>query len=137
MSRREVNTMANEDVLAKKENAEVTRRQRAEEYFQPAVDISENENEVIMTFDMPGVGKDDVEITAEKNTLTVVGNVKTGHSGNAVYQETRLGNYRRQFALPDDVDADNISAQIENGVLEIKVRKPEKVKPKKIEVLCG
>lgn len=129
--------MANEDVLAKKENAEVTRRQRAEEYFQPAVDISENENEVIMTFDMPGVGKDDVEITAEKNTLTVVGNVKTGHSGNAVYQETRLGNYRRQFALPDDVDADNISAQIENGVLEIKVRKPEKVKPKKIEVLCG
>ena len=126
--------MAAEEKLAKREQSEVTRREQTTDYYLPAVDISETENEVILKYDMPGVDKDDVEITAEKDTLTVVGNVDTESIGEAVYKETRIGNYRRQFTLPEDVNADNITAEMKNGVLTVKVSKPEKVKPKKIEI---
>ena len=126
--------MATEEKLAKKEQANVVRREEKPEYYQPAVDISETSETIIMKFDMPGVEKGDVEITADKNTLIVVGNVKNEKLGNAVYQETRVGNYRREFTLPDDVDTDKISAEMNGGVLTINIPKPEKAKPKRIEI---
>ena len=125
-----------EGKLAEREQAEVTRKEKPE-YFNPAVDISENENEVTLKFDMPGVDKNDVEITADKNTLTVIGNVKREHMGEVVYQETRIGDYRRQFTLPEDIDPDKISAEMNAGVLTVKVKKPEKAKPKRIEITSG
>ena len=126
--------MAPEEKLAKRTETEVTRREERPQYFVPAVDISETENEVILKYDMPGVAKEDVDITAEKNTLSVVGHVSMESFGDVVYQETRFGNYRRQFTLPDDVDADSITAEMKDGVLTVKVNKSEKAKPKKIEI---
>jgi len=120
--------------LANKEQADLTRREERHEYYQPAVDIRETSDEVILKYDMPGVGKDNVEITAERNTLTVTGNVDREDLGEAVYRETRIGNYRREFTLSDDVDPDSITAEMKAGVLTVKVSKPEKVKPKKIEI---
>ena len=129
--------MAVEDKLAKREQADVVRREDRPEYFQPAVDISETENEVVLKYDMPGVKKEDLEITSEKRTLTVIGNVSREDLGNAVYHETRIGNYRREFTLPAEVDPDSITAEIKNGVLTVKVGKPEEEKPKKIEIKGG
>jgi HSP20 family molecular chaperone IbpA len=129
--------MAPEEKLAKRPEAEVTRREQGPEYYMPAVDISETENEVILKYDMPGVEKEQVEITAEKNTLTVIGNVSRESLGDVVYQETRIGNYRRQFTLPDDVDSDKITADMKDGLLTIKISKPEKAKPKRIEITSG
>ena len=129
--------MAPEEKLAKRPEAEVTRRDQDPEYYVPAVDISETENEVILKYDMPGVEKEKVEITAEKNTLTVIGNVNREFPGDVVYQETRVGNYRRQFTLPDDVDSDKITADMKDGLLTIKISKPEKAKPKRIEITSG
>lgn len=129
--------MTAEDKLAKREKSEITREAERHEYYQPAVDISESSEELILKYDMPGVEKENVEITAEKNTLSVIGNVDKEDFGTAVYQETRIGNYSRDFTLPDDVDTDNISAEMKNGVLTVKISKPEKAKPKRIAITSG
>lgn len=129
--------MAPENKLEKRPEAEVTRKEQGPEYYLPAVDISETENEVILKYDMPGVKKEDVEITAEKDTLTVTGNVNIETFGDVVYQETRIGNFRRQFTLPEDVDHDHIKAEMKNGVLTVTIAKPEKAKPKKIPITTG
>lgn len=129
--------MAPEDKLAKRSEAQVTRREQAPEYYQPAVDICETMNELILKYDMPGVDKKDVDITFEKNTLKVIGNVKIESLGDPVYQETRIGNYSRQFTLPDEIDTDRIKAEMNDGVLTIIIPKPEKTKPKRIEITGG
>ena len=129
--------MAPENKIEKKDESEVTRREQHPEYYLPAVDICETENEFVIKFDMPGVEKEHLEITVEKNMLTVIGHVSMESVGNIVYQETRIGNYRREFALPDDVDENSISAEMKDGLLTVKIQKPEKVKPKKIEISCS
>ena len=129
--------MASEEKLVKKEQADVLRREEKPEYYQPAVDISETSDEIVMKYDMPGVEKGDVDITAEKNTLTVTGHVKSEQPGKAVYLETRIGNYRREFTLPDDIDTNKISAEMNDGVLTIKIPKSEKAKPKRIKITSG
>lgn len=129
--------MAPENKIEKRPESEITRREQHPEVYLPAVDISETENEFILKFDMPGVEKEKVEITAEKNMLTVIGYVSMESLGDIVYRETRIGNYRREFTLPDDVNTDSISAEMKDGVLTVKVKKPEKVKPKKIEIACA
>ena len=129
--------MAPENKIEKRAEAEVARREQHPEYYLPAVDICETGDEFVIKFDMPGVEKDNLEISVEKNMLTVIGHVSMESVGNIVYQETRIGNYRREFTLPDDVDENNISAEMKDGVLTVKIQKPEKVKPKKIEIACA
>lgn len=124
-----------ESTIAKREESEVTRRgQQGVEYYTPAVDIFETSDSIILKYDMPGVDKENLEITADKNLLTVIGNVAMDDMGEAVYQETRIGSYRREFTLPDDVDTEKITAEIKAGVLTVTVGKPEKAKPKKITI---
>ena len=129
--------MAPENKIEKRDESEVMRREQHPEYYLPAVDICETENEFVIKFDMPGVEKEHLEITVEKNMLTVIGHVSMESVGNIVYQETRIGNYRREFALPDDVDENSISAEMKDGLLTVKIQKPEKAKPKKIEISCS
>ena len=126
-----------QDTLSKKEHSEVTRREDHSQYYQPAVDIKETPEEVILQFDMPGVSKDNVDLTVDKGLLTVTGKADKEETGTAVYRETRVGDYRRQFNLTKDVDPERISAEMEAGVLTVKIHKPEKVKPKKIEITSG
>ena len=125
------------DTLAKKEHADVVRREEQARYFQPAVDIGETDDEVIVQFDMPGVGKGDVDLTIDKGLLTVTGKADEEESGTAAYRETRVGDYRRQFNLTKDVDPDAITAEMEAGVLTVKIHKPEKAKPRRIEIAGG
>ena len=129
--------MTARDKLAKKEQADVVRRQEQTQYYQPAVDIRETSEEVILQFDMPGVEKGNVDLTIDKGILTVTGKADEEESGMAVYRETRVGDYRRQFNLTEDVDTDAITAEMDPGVLTVKIRKPEKVKPRKIQITSG
>ena len=125
--------MAAEDKLKKTQKAEVTRRTE-HPHFQPAVDICETAEALILTFDMPGVSKENVDITIDKGTLTIVGKAEPEQVGQAVYRETRVGDYQRQFTLTEDVDAEHITAEMNAGVLTLKIPKPEKAKPKKIQI---
>ena len=129
--------MAAEPQLAQRAQAEVTRRDQRPEFFCPAVDVSEIPDGLVLKYDMPGVSKEHVDITVEKGTLRVTGMTDPEESGTAVYRETRVGHYRREFSLADDVDADHIQADMRAGVLTIHIAKPEKAKPKRIAITNG
>lgn len=129
--------MTAQETLAKKEHAEVVRREEQTEYFKPAVDIRETPEEVILQFDMPGVEKDNVDLTVDKGMLTVTGRADREQTGTAVYRETRVGDYRRQFNLTKDVNSNAITAEMEAGVLTVRIHKPEKAKPKRIKISSG
>ena len=129
--------MTAQEAIAKKEHADVVRRKEQTEYYQPAVDIWETPEEVVIQFDMPGVAKENVDLTVDKGMLTVTGKTNEEEFGTAVYRETRIGDYRRQFNLTKDVNPDAIEAEMEAGVLTVKIHKPEKAKPRKIKIKAG
>jgi HSP20 family protein len=129
--------MAAQESLAKKEPGEVVRSEEQQQYYQPAVDIRETTDEVILQFDMPGVSKSKVDLTVDKGLLTVTGKADEEDSGTAVYRETRVGDYRRQFNLTKDVNPDGITAEMDAGVLTVKIHKPEKEEPRKIKITSG
>ena len=125
--------------IAQAQPTEVTRREKGEmerprEYFLPTVDVSETADALVLRYDMPGVKKENAEITVDNGTLTVTGRAEPEESGTIIYRETRIGDYQRQFALPEDVDAGQITAEMNAGVLTVRIRKPEQYKPKRIQI---
>lgn len=111
--------------------------QREQERFvAPRARIVETENAFVLTAEMPGVGKDGVDVSIEEDRLIVTGrrNPETAPKGRMVYRETRQANYRRAFELEGLIDADHVSAKIEHGILRVELPKAESLKPRKIEV---
>ncbi len=107
--------------------------------FTPTVNSRETEDAYFIEIDLPGVKKDDIEIDVKDNVLTVSGErkVKEEMKEENYYKiESRYGKFTRSFTLPKNVNIDKISANSENGVLEIKIPKLEEVKkePKKIAI---
>ena len=123
--------------IEKRQQADVTRAHQETRYFQPSTDVRETEEKIVIQFDMPGVGSDNVELTVEKGTLTVTGKADPEEQGTAVYRETHIGDYQRTFTLSDDVDTDGIAAEMKAGVLTVCIPKAEKAKPKRIAVSCA
>jgi HSP20 family protein len=85
---------------------------------------------------MPGVKKEDVKIKLEDGNLVIMGRIDYDETVNKKYvlQETVLGNYYRRFKISDSIDETKIDAKLENGILNIKLPKHERVKPKTIEI---
>jgi HSP20 family molecular chaperone IbpA len=108
-----------------------------ERYLSPAVDILETEEGLIITADLPGVGKDSLEIGIDKGILTIQGKAKSESCGNEIYREFQLMSYYRQFQLPDVIDQGKTSAEYANGVLTLRLFKAEAAKPRRIEVQAG
>ena len=104
--------------------------------FVPKVDIFEQGTDVILVADMPGVSEQTVDITLEKNILTINGRVDDQAVANhsLAYREYRVGDYHRTFALSDEVDRNNIEALIKNGVLHLRLPKAPEAQTKKISV---
>jgi HSP20 family molecular chaperone IbpA len=100
------------------------------------VDIFENENAITLLADMPGVAPDDVNIDVRENTLTLAGEIKPFENADEsdILIEYDIGQYYRQFTLPELVDQDKIDAQLKDGVLTLVLPKAEAAKPKKIEI---
>jgi HSP20 family molecular chaperone IbpA len=114
------------------ENREETRSN--ERYLRPAVDIIEKEDCLTIIADLPGVGKENLEIGIDKGILTIQGQVKPSVQGNEVYREFQLMNYYRQFQLPEAIDQEKVRAEFVNGVLTLRLCKAEAAKPRRIEV---
>ncbi|MCG6552321.1 MAG: Hsp20/alpha crystallin family protein [Candidatus Magnetominusculus sp. LBB02] len=126
------------DTLEKKE-AEMTEgveRTRAARVYTPAVDIIVKDKEVLVTADMPGVDDKSIDITLEKNVLTIYGKVDVGvpEKYRATYVEYGVGDYSRSFTLSEEVDRQRIEATVKNGVLKLILPMAEAAKTKKIEV---
>lgn len=88
----------------------------------PAVDIYENDSELVFIADMPGVPQNGLDVQVEKMELTMTGAVNDSYR------------YERSFKLPATVDVDKVTAGLKNGVLNIAFKKAESAKPKKIKV---
>jgi HSP20 family protein len=103
----------------------------------PAVDIFESGDDLVIRAEIPGVDKDDVDISVRNNSLTLRGERKRDqeiNDDNAYRLERSYGNFVRSFSLPRTVDSSRISAKYRNGVLDIILPKAEEAKPKKIEI---
>lgn len=96
--------------------------------FYPRVDISEDENNVYVTAEIPGVDKKDVKVTLQDNVLTIEGEKKTevkDEKKNYYRIERTYGSFCRSFVLPSEVDPDKVKAKFENGMLMIEASKKE------------
>ena len=106
----------------------------------PALDISERKDAYVVSVEVPGVKPAELDITLEDGLLTIQGERRfTQESSDQQFHrvERRYGSFRRSITLPSQVQADQIEASFDNGVLEVIVPKAEEAKPKKITVRPG
>jgi len=105
--------------------------------FYPAVDIQETENDIMMSFEIPGMEKENIKVSIENDILTISGDRNLRHEekdDNYIRTEIRSGSFCRSFSLPKGVDSRKIEASYKNGILKVKLLKAEEAKPKQIEV---
>lgn len=103
----------------------------------PQTDLSETDDAFHIRLDVPGLEKEDISINLQNNTLTVSGSrssERTEEDEEYVRVERAFGNFHRTFTLPDAVDAENIEAAYDNGVLTIDVPKTEESTRRQIEI---
>ena len=105
-------------------------------YFQPAVDIFETSNELVLVADMPGVPPDAVDVDLKGDELTIEGRVRTDeYEGlKPLHVEYGVGGFYRTFTLGESIDREGIKAQLKNGVLVLKLPKAERARARRIAV---
>jgi len=106
----------------------------------PAMDLVETDEDFVLRADLPGMTREDLAIELEDNVLTVSGERKAEHEDRQegfVRVERSFGRFSRSLTLPDGVDADGIRAEFHDGVLEVRVPKPEQRKPRKVQIGVG
>ncbi len=106
----------------------------------PAMDLAETEDHLVLRADLPGMTRDEVSIEVKDGVLTISGersaeNERTGEGFHRV--ERSFGRFSRALNLPDGVDADKVVAGFYNGVLEVKIPKPEEQKPTTVQIEAG
>lgn len=103
--------------------------------WEPPVDIKEENNRFVMFADIPGVDAKDIEVSMDNGMLTIKGERKVEADGEGLRRAERLyGTFYRRFMMPDTADAEGISAQGRNGVLQIIIPKRAQAQPKRIRI---
>ena len=108
--------------------------------FAPAVDVYEDEHQVTLKIEVPGIDEKDIDVRVEGNTLTVHGErkiEKEEKEENYRRVERQYGSFTRNFTLPTTVDSEKVSATYDKGVLKIALPKKAEAKPKQIKVNVG
>jgi HSP20 family protein len=108
--------------------------------FAPAVDVYEDEHNVTLKIEVPGIDEKDIDVRIENNTLTVHGErkiEKEEKEENYRRVERQYGSFTRTFTLPPTVDAEKVAANYDKGVLKIVLPKKAEAKPKQIKVNVG
>ncbi|WP_020589139.1 Hsp20/alpha crystallin family protein [Desulfobacter curvatus] len=100
----------------------------------PAVDIYENEDEILLHADMPGVVKENISVDIDNGTLSISGVRKLEIKGAATYEEFSDVEYVRSFSVPQTIDVEKVEAELKNGVLRLHLPKSEAAKPRQIEI---
>jgi HSP20 family protein len=106
----------------------------------PAMDLVETDDHFVLRADLPGMTEADVDVELEDNVLTLSGERKAEHEDKreGFYRvERAFGAFSRTLTLPKGIEADAVTARFENGVLEVRVPKPEQRKPHKISIGAG
>jgi HSP20 family molecular chaperone IbpA len=103
--------------------------------FVPEVDITEDEEGITLYADMPGLRKEDLDIDVREGVLTLTAPVEQPpENRKLIYQEYAIGGFQRRFNLGDGIDQENISGQLDNGVLTLRLPKAPEHKPRKIDI---
>jgi HSP20 family protein len=101
----------------------------------PAVDIEETDDAFIVEAELPGVGRKDITVELQDNQLTIHGELKERERKGILRRQTRrTGQFDYRVLLPAEVDADNIEADLQEGVLRVEAHKVERAKPRRIEI---
>jgi HSP20 family protein len=110
-------------------------RGQAEQFITPPASVREITDGYTLEIEMPGIKKDSLEISVENNELTIIGRRSLpAMEGTLVHRESRPENFRRMFEIDPSIDADKISAKIDQGLVTLTLPKAEHVKPRKITV---
>ncbi len=105
--------------------------------WQPAVEVYETDTEVVVRAELPGVDPKNVDITVTEDTLTIKGEARAEQEekGRNYYRrELRYGAFLRTLALPEEVQGDKARASYRNGILEVRVPKSERSRPRTVKV---
>jgi len=106
----------------------------------PTLDVWETDDEIVYAFDLPGIPEDKISVELEDGALTVSGERERTDevSGDRFYRfERRFRTFSRTIGLPQGTSEDGIMAEHKNGVLEVRVAKPEQSKPRRIQIGGG
>ena len=110
-------------------------RGKAEQFITPPASVTEIADGYMLEIEMPGVKKDGLEISVENNELTIIGRRSLpAMEGTLIHRESRPENFRRAFEIDPSIDANKISAKIDQGLVTLTLPKAEHVKPRKITV---
>lgn len=130
--------------LSKAQKREVERPQGVENLsdtpvFTPKADILETDTDVTVMLDLPGADEESVDVSLEKNVLTIRGRVPQPvlEGYDLVYSEYAVGNYERAFTLSEEIDRNQIQATVKNGVLRLVLPKAKEAQTKKIPIKTG
>jgi HSP20 family protein len=104
--------------------------------YAPDVDVRSGEDRVVFYFDVPGVKKEEIEITLENGVLTVKGSRKfnPGTAKEQLLLGRSYGTFARSFSLPEHMDDEKLTANLTDGVLTIEIPKLQKAKPRRIQI---
>jgi HSP20 family protein len=101
----------------------------------PLADVEETDDAYVVEIDLPGVKRDDIDIQLSDRQLTVSGEIKEKERTGILRRRTRrVGEFHYSVTLPAEVDAEKVSAHLEEGVLTVHVPKPEQAKPRRIQI---
>ena len=108
---------------------------QAEQFISPPTGVTEIGDGYLLEIEMPGVKKDGLEISVENNELTIIGRQSLPTAeGTLIHRESRPENFRRVYEIDPSIDADKISAKIDQGLVTLTLPKAEHVKPRRITV---
>jgi HSP20 family protein len=131
--------MADQQELAVREKREVATKEEKTvpgRFYVPTTDVYEAEDALTVVMEVPGVGREEVEIELKDDVLRAEGKIDFSKYGGMepVYTEYNVGHWARSFALPDKVDRERIGAQLADGVLTLTLPKTAEAKPRRIAV---
>jgi len=124
--------MDGKDMTRKEQGAvELTRSVRQ---VAPLVDIYENDDEIMLHAEMPGVRKDDITVNIDNGSLTLTGLRSLKHDGAADWEEFGDVEYQRAFSVPQTIEVNKVKAELKDGILALHLPKSEAAKPRFIEI---
>jgi len=116
-----------------------TAQPEMEVFLRPAVDIYKNAQGITLSADLPGVSRDRLSVQVEGNALTIAGQtaIDMPEAMEALYADVNATRYRRTFTLSNELETDNISAEMKDGVLLLKIPKRAELQPRKIHITAS
>lgn len=109
-------------------------REGQERFLRPRSNICANQDEVILSLEMPGVEKQDIELNIENNELSILGRRKHRDAGRYLIRERVQGDFLAVYTLDETIDQEKVDAVLEDGVLTVTLHVKEAVKPRKIQI---